>query len=93
MKKFPPKIIRDSFHKVREISRKDALNYKKWEANNRVTFPIHYHSNVKTLVPTLHEKYDKILLQDPFNKKIFPDPPIKVGQNNTFFTLAKVLGS
>ena len=76
MKKFPPKIIRDAFHKVREISRKDALNYKKREANNRVTFPIHYHPNVKTLVPTLHEKYDKILLQDPVNKKIFPDPPM-----------------
>ena len=75
-KNYPIKIIEEAFEKVKLIKRDDALLYKKQENSSRVTFPIEYHPNIKTLVPALHEKYSKILLQESSNEKIFPEPPM-----------------
>ena len=75
-KKYPSRIIKEAFEKVKKVKREEALLYKKRETTSRITFPIEYHPNIQNLVPTVHEKFEKILLQEPSNKNIYPEPPM-----------------
>ena len=73
---YPPKHIKSAFVEVKSLSRLDTLKYRDTTQCRRVTFPIHFHPNLRNLSQTLLDKYQNVLLRDPSNKKVFKEPPM-----------------
>ena len=69
------KCINEAFNKVKAMTRASTLVYKTNIRNgDRTTFPITYHPNLRNLSGILLDKHSNILLRDPINRTIFPEP-------------------
>ena len=72
--KYPVKNIKQAFAQVKSMSRESTLLYRNPRSNTRITLPITFHPNLRRVPSTVLDKHKNILLHDPRNKAIFPEP-------------------